>query len=92
MHKSLVVLAILGTMSAPAVAQTAPATNQVQPAKPLTVKKRVCEQAEDDPYSRLGGRKICRTIEVQVKDQSSTQQPQQGEQPAQPQQPPSSGR
>ena len=67
MHKSLVVLAIFGTMSAPAAAQTAPAANQAQPAKPQTVKKRVCQMIEDeDPYSRLGTRKICKTVEVPV--------------------------
>jgi hypothetical protein len=64
MHKSLVVLAIFGTMSVPAAAQTAPATNQAQTAKPPTVKKRVCEMVDEDSYSRLGNRKICHTIEV----------------------------
>ena len=70
-------LAILGTASMPALAQTAPATpqtsqtapaaaNQAQPAKPQTVKKRVCEQIDEDSYSRLGNRKICKTIEVPV--------------------------
>lgn len=70
MYKSLVVLAIIGAASVPASAQTTqagPATaNQTQPAKPQTVKKRVCEQVDEDPYSRLGNRKICRTIEVPV--------------------------
>ena len=70
MFKSLVVLAILGAASVPALAQTsqtAPMTaNQAQPAKPQTVKKRVCEQIDEDSYSRLGNRKICRTIEVPV--------------------------
>jgi hypothetical protein len=73
MPKYLVVLAILGATSLPASAQTsqtAPATvNQTQPAKPQMVKKRVCQLAEEDPYSRLGGRKICKTIEVPA-DQS----------------------
>jgi hypothetical protein len=64
MHKSLVVLAIFSSMSVPAVAQTAPATNPAQPAKPQTVKKRVCEIVDEDPYSRLGNRKICKTVEV----------------------------
>lgn len=71
MAKSLVMLAFAGMMSAPVVAQTAPATstttttNQVQPAQPQVVKKRVCQMVEDeDPYSRLGTRKICRTIEI----------------------------
>lgn len=66
MRKSLIVLAILSTMSAPVVAQTAAASNQASTAKPQTVKKRVCEQAEEDSYSRLGGRKICHTVEVPV--------------------------
>ena len=67
MHKSLVVLAIFGMMSVPAAAQTPPAANQAQPAKPQTVKKRVCQMIEDeDPYSRLGTRKICKTVEVPV--------------------------
>lgn len=69
MHKSLVVLAIIGAASVPASAQTSqpPApTNQTQPAKPQTVKKRVCEQIDEDSYSRLGNRKICKTVEVPV--------------------------
>lgn len=74
MHKLLVALAILGTASAPALAQTpvpqqAPVVNQIQPAKPLMVKKRVCHQAEEDSYSRLGGRKICKTVEVPAEQQ-----------------------
>ena len=68
MRKSLVVLAILGTMSVPALAQPANATSgnaaATAPAKPQTVKKRVCFQDDEDSYSRLGGRKICKTIEV----------------------------
>jgi hypothetical protein len=78
MHKSLVALAIIGAASVPASAQTtqaapatanqtAPATaNPTQLAKPQTVKKRVCEQIDEDSYSRLGSRKICKTIEVPV--------------------------
>ena len=78
MHKSLFALAILGAATMPASAQTtqtapaaanqnAPAAGtEVQPAKPQTVKKRVCEQIDEDSYSRLGNRKICRTIEVPV--------------------------
>jgi hypothetical protein len=64
MHKPLVVLAIFSMMSVSAAAQTAPPANPAQPAKPQTVKKRVCEQVDEDPYSRLGSRKICKTIEV----------------------------
>ena len=52
MQKYLAVLAILGAWSIPASAQTsqtAPATaNQEQPAKPQTVKKRVCQVTEED--------------------------------------------
>lgn len=65
MLKPVVALAILSAMSAPLVAQTAPAANPAQPAKPQMVKKRVCEKIEDDdPYSRLGSRTICKTVEV----------------------------
>jgi hypothetical protein len=64
MHKPLVVLTIFSMMSVSAAAQTAPPANPAQPAKPQTVKKRVCEQIDEDSYSRLGNRKICKTIEV----------------------------
>ena len=67
MHKPLVMLAIFSMMSVSAAAQTAqtaPASNQAQAVKPQTIKKRVCEQVDEDPYSRLGNRKICKTIEV----------------------------
>ena len=66
MRKSLMVLAILSTMSAPVLAQTATNATGAPTAKPQTVKKRVCVQAEEDSYSRLGNRKICHTIEVPV--------------------------
>ena len=62
MNKTLVALAILSVASAPVAAQTAPA-QPTTPAKPQMVKKRVCETTEEDSYSRLGGRKICRTVE-----------------------------
>ena len=71
MFKSLVVLAAVGTMSGPVFAQAAQDQSQTQaqgqaqqPAKPQMVKKRVCEQLDENPYSRLGSRKICKTIEV----------------------------
>jgi hypothetical protein len=64
MHKPLVVLAIFSMMSVSAAAQTAPSTNQAQPAKPQMIKKRVCEIVDEDSYSRLGNRKICKTVEV----------------------------
>lgn len=91
MRKYLAALAILGAASMPAGAQTtAPTTpvtsvpvNQVQPAKPLMVKKRICEQVDEDSYSRLGNRKICRTVEV-----PATPAPADGQQtPGQPQGP-----
>ena len=63
MYKSLVALAILSVASAPVAAQTAPAQPTTS-AKPQMVKKRVCETTEEDSYSRLGGRKICRIVEV----------------------------
>lgn len=73
MFKSLVVLAVASTMSGPVFAQAAQDQSQnqaqgqtQQPAKPQTVKKRVCEQIDENPYSRLGSRKICKTIEVPV--------------------------
>ena len=72
MRKSLAVLAILGTMSAPVLAQTAPATAPAQ--KPQTVKKVVCERvdAEETTGSRLGtAPKRCKTVEVPVKSDGS---------------------
>jgi hypothetical protein len=66
MLKSLVAVAVAIAISVPVAAQTAPQANQAPAAKPQTVKKRVCEQVDEDPYSRLGARKICRTIEVPV--------------------------
>jgi hypothetical protein len=89
MFKSLVVLAAVSTMSGPVFAQAAQDQSQTQahgqaqqPAKPQTVKKRVCEQIDENPYSRLGNRKICRTIEVPVTPTSgqTTQAPAQADQ------------
>jgi hypothetical protein len=89
MFKSLVVLAAVGTMSGPVFAQAAQDQSQAQaqgqaqqPAKPQTVKKRVCEQIDENPYSRLGNRKICKTIEVPVTPTSgqATQAPTQVDQ------------
>jgi hypothetical protein len=73
MFKLLVVLALGGTMSVPAAAQTAqnaPATQaqQAQPAKPQMVKKRVCETT-DNPYSRIS--RTCKTIMVPADPASS---------------------
>ena len=65
MRMSVAVLAVFSFVSVSATAQTAPAANPAQPAKPQMVKKRVCEKLEDDdPYSRLGSRTICKTVEV----------------------------
>ena len=63
MYKTLVALAILSVASTTVAAQTAPA-EPTTPAKPQMVKKRICETTEEDSYSRLGGRKVCRTVEV----------------------------
>jgi len=52
------------TGSATRVADTA--QGPPAPAKPQTVKKRVCFQDDEDSYSRLGGRKICKMVEVPV--------------------------
>jgi hypothetical protein len=77
MYKSLVALVIFGATNVPAAAQPAPATNAAQPAtpqtaKPQTVKKRVCEMIDEDSYSRLGNRKICKTIEVPAEQQGNS--------------------
>lgn len=73
MMKSLFVLGVFGMLSIPAVAQTAPASPVAAPApaapqaQPQMVKKRVCEMLDDeDPYSRLGTRKICHTVMVKA--------------------------
>lgn len=65
MYKTLVALAIVSVASAPVAAQTAPA-QPTTPARPQTVKKRVCYQEEEDSYSRLGGRKVCKMVDVPV--------------------------
>lgn len=76
MVKGLVVLAMAGTMSIPVAAQTAPSapsTNQAQAAKPPMVKKQVCEDTEDNPYSTIH-RRVCRTIQVPAPASSSNSQ------------------
>jgi hypothetical protein len=70
MYKSMVVLALAGMMSSPVLAQAAPAPGQATAAKPQTVKKRVCYKDDEDSYSRLGGRKICKTVEVPIQPAS----------------------
>ena len=79
MYKPLVALVIFGAMSVPAATQTAPAANTAQAAtqqtaKPQMVKKRVCEMIDEDSYSRLGNRKICKTIEVPADGAATTGQ------------------
>lgn len=82
MPKFLVVLAIAGTMSVPVAAQTAqtatrapaaPAASQAQPAKPQMVKKRVCQESDDNPYSRLKT-KTCKTIMVPAEPSTASGQ------------------
>jgi Tfp pilus assembly major pilin PilA len=86
MRKSLVVLSILSMISVPAVAQvTSNTTTTAAPAKPQTVKKRVCFNDDEDSYSRLGGRKICKTVEVPVKPQPQAPEAAQQGQAANPQ-------
>ena len=67
MFKSLVVLAALSTMSSPVFAEapTSPQPNNAASTQ-QTVKKRVCYQEEEDSYSRLGGRKVCKMVEVKA--------------------------
>ncbi len=69
MPKLLIVLAVAGVTSGPAIAQTAPvspaasATSQAQPAQPAMVKKRICEDTNDDPTTRIHNR-VCKTVLV----------------------------
>jgi len=81
MPKFLVVLAIAGTMSVPVAAQTAqtaPAASQAQPAKPQMVKKRICQESDDNPYSRLKT-KTCKTVMVPAEPAAASNQPQPGQ-------------
>lgn len=74
MQKLLVILAALGVIAAPAVAQNAQAAQQpesqpqtVPTEKPKTVKKVVCKRIEEEKSigSRLSSTtKVCRTVEV----------------------------
>jgi hypothetical protein len=64
MFKSLAAFAILGSVSVAAVAQTAqpaPASNQVQPAQPQMIKKRVCED-NDNPSTTI--HRVCHVVMV----------------------------
>lgn len=77
MRKYLVVLAIFGAISVPATAQTAPAADQAQSARPQTVKKVVCQRVDDEETtgSRLGSApKVCKTVEVPVRGGTATSQ------------------
>ena len=67
MFKSVVALAVMSAISAPAVAQTAPAPQSATAAKPQTVKKTICRRVDDEETtgSRVGeAPKVCKTIEV----------------------------
>ncbi len=70
MFKSLAALALLGAVSAPVAAQTAPApaANQVQPAQPQMVKKRICED-NDNPATTI--HRVCKTVMVPVQPSQS---------------------
>ena len=77
MRKSLVVLAIFSTISVPAAAQTAPAANQAQPARPQTVKKSCASgsTSKRTTGSRLGSApKVCKTVEVPVRGATASSQ------------------
>ena len=83
MRQYLVVLAALGTMSAPSFAQApaaATAAPQAQTQQAQTVKKRVCTR-EVETGSRVSGGKVCKIVEVPAtgsatSDKGRQQQPQ----------------
>jgi hypothetical protein len=81
MSKYLIAVAIAGAMSAPLAAQTqaqpqpGPEVAQTQSAQPQTVKKQVCRRVPDYQSSgtMLGpSHKECKTVEVPVKANGST--------------------
>jgi hypothetical protein len=77
MFKSLAALAVLGAVTTPAVAQTAPpapATNQAQPAQPQMVKKRICEE-NDNPATTI--HRTCKTVMVPAQPQQASRNGQQ---------------
>jgi len=79
MFKYLVALATVSAMGSPVLAQATQNQTQAQaqptqPGKPVMVKKRVCEQIDENPYSRLGSRKVCKTVEVPATGSEATQQ------------------
>lgn len=84
MQKLLVILAALGVIAAPAVAQNAQAAqsteNQAQAApteKPKMVKKTVCKRIEEERSigSRLSSTtKVCREVEVPAPQAGQTPQ------------------
>ena len=64
MRKSFVALA-LSAVSASAFAQVAEPTPEAQEqAQPQMAKKRVCTKTVPMTGSRIGGKKVCKTIEV----------------------------
>lgn len=75
MSKYLIALAIAGA-SASVMAQPAPtpqntaSAGQAQTAKPQMIKKRICEETNDNPYSRINH--VCRTIEVPAEPSRSS--------------------
>lgn len=77
MFKPLAALAILGAVTAPAVAQPAqqaPAANQAQPAQPQMVKKRICEE-NDNPATTI--HRTCKTVMVPAQpEQAAKNNPQ----------------
>ena len=74
MFKSLVVLAIAGTMSAPDATQnTQSAPTATQQAKPQMVRKRVCEDAAEEAFSRVKTR-ICKTVMVPAQPSTANNQ------------------
>lgn len=86
MRLSVIVLALAGAASAPAIGQTpprpAPTVNPAHPdaeaAKPQTVKKTVCRRVveEETTGSRVGpAPKVCKTIEVPAPANGSTGAP-----------------
>jgi len=82
MRKFLLIFAAC-TASA-AAAEPAPTANgehSRRPAQAQLMKKRICERIDENPSSRLGNRKICRTIFVPAQ-QSGTENPKRPQPPA----------
>jgi hypothetical protein len=86
MSKYLIALAVAGAMTVPAGAQTTPPNSnpsqQAQQANPPMVKKIVCED-NDNPSSTI--HRVCHTVMVPAKPNTSGGTNQQVPAPAQPQ-------